>query len=105
MLRGGEGMTDREPESTTGSTADPLVGRTLADRFRVLDLVARGGMGRIYKAEQLPLGRIVALKVLVPAERGGDEEAGFRRRFEREAAVCSRLNHSNTVRVFDYGWT
>ena len=83
---------------------DPLVGTVIADRYRVLELVARGGMGMVYRAEQIPLGRMVALKVLAPTDRE-DDELSFRRRFEREASICSKLTHSNTVRVFDYGWT
>jgi serine/threonine protein kinase len=88
---------------TPGGAPDPLVGKVVGERFRVLGLVARGGMGKIYKAEQLGLGRIVALKVLAPADRDMDEEVAFQRRFEREASICSRLNHSNTVRIIDFG--
>ena len=89
-----------------GVTAvDPLVGKLVADRFRVLALVARGGMGRIYRCEQVQLGRPVALKVLSPGEGEVDDDAAFHKRFEREASICSRLNHSNTVRIFDYGRT
>jgi serine/threonine-protein kinase len=62
-------------------------------------------MGRIYEAEQLPLGRRVALKVLAPTDLGGEDETTFRRRFEREAAICAKLTHSNTVRIFDHGCT
>lgn len=103
-------MQDRQPGPTDTvavprTESDPLVGKVVAERFRVLELVARGGMGKIYRAEQMPLGRVVALKVLSPAERRDEEEESFRRRFEREAAICARLSHSNTVRVFDFGWT
>lgn len=103
-------MTDREgptaPSDPKGIDGrDPLVGHVLAKRFKLLDLIARGGMGKIYRAEQMPLGRLVAVKVLAPAERQAEEEVSFRRRFEREASICARLSHSNTVRVFDYGWT
>lgn len=84
---------------------DPLIGNVIADRYRVLELVARGGMGMVYRAEQIPLGRTVALKVLAPSASDDSDEPSFRRRFEREASICSRLTHSNTVRVFDYGWT
>ena len=61
-------------------------------------------MGAVYKAEQAPLGRLVALKVLSPR---GDEagNAEFRRRFLLEASTSAKLTHPNTVRVFDYGQT
>ncbi|MBT3218233.1 MAG: serine/threonine protein kinase [Proteobacteria bacterium] len=79
---------------------DPLIGKVLAGRFKLLELIARGGMGKIYKAEQQPLGRLVALKVLDITDEGDGE---FRKRFFLEASLCSRLSHPNTVRVFDYG--
>jgi serine/threonine protein kinase len=94
---------DKHRRESLGGRArrDPLLGRVLAGRFKVSSLVARGGMGKIYRAEQHPLGRVVALKVLTEAD--GDEE--FKARFFREASVCARLAHPNTVRVFDYGQT
>jgi serine/threonine protein kinase len=103
-------MPERPPvepdsESRRPEAPDPLVGKVLAERFRILALVARGGMGKIYKAEQIPLGRVVALKVLAPSERQEEDEAQFRKRFEREASICAKLTHPNTVRVFDFGWT
>ena len=45
---------------------DPLIGRVINDRFRIVAMVARGGMGKVYRAEQSPLGRLVAHKVLNP---------------------------------------
>ncbi len=81
------------------SEADPLIGRVL-DKYRVVEHIARGGMGRVYRAIQENLGREVALKVL-DARDGGDPD--FERRFAMEAAVCSRLTHPNTVRIFDFG--
>jgi serine/threonine-protein kinase len=94
-----------EPKRPLHAEVDPLVGHVLVGRFRILGLVARGGMGKIYRAEQIPLGRIVALKVLAPTDRGEEGEGAFRMRFEREASACAKLSHSNTVRIFDYGWT
>lgn len=83
---------------------DVLIGKMLDERYRIVGLLARGGMGRVYRAEQAPLGRVVAVKVLdVGLEHGDDQE--FRQRFIREAETCARLTHPNTVRVFDYGET
>lgn len=81
---------------------DPLVGRTLHGRFRILSALARGGMGTVYRAEQEPLGREIALKVLSP-RHSEDKAAEFRRRFFLEAATVAKLSHPNTVTIFDYG--
>jgi serine/threonine-protein kinase len=71
-------------------------------KYRVEALVATGGMGSIYVAEQVGLGRRVALKVLrTPSHRGLEEQ--FRRRFEREASILAKLQHVNVVTLFDYG--
>ncbi len=93
-------MIDNETTARPG--ADPLVGRLLGGRFAIQELVAKGGMGRVYRAEQRPLGRTVAVKVLHLDGRNEDD-GGFRERFFREASICARLTHPNTVRVFDYG--
>ncbi len=83
---------------------DPLVGAVVAGKYRVIDLVARGGMGRIYRAEQAPLGREVALKILTrPVLGTTSDDAALEKRFLLEAATCARLLHPNTVTVFDYG--
>lgn len=81
--------------------ADPLLGLLVAEKYRITARVAKGGMGRIYLAEQIPLGRPVALKVL----DGRDADSGreFEQRFFLEASTCARLTHPNTVTVFDYG--
>jgi serine/threonine protein kinase len=80
---------------------DPLVGKVLCGRFRIVRLLARGGMGKVFEAIQEPLGRQVALKVL-DIHGGGDE---FRQRFFKEAATCAKLSHPHTVRIYDYGQT
>jgi serine/threonine-protein kinase len=60
-------------------------------------------MGKIYKAEQRPLGRICALKVLAATHEGGGPDPEFHRRFFLEAATVAKLKHPNTVTVFDFG--
>ncbi len=81
---------------------DPLIGKVIHGRFKVLSLIARGGMGKVYRAEQSPLGRICALKVLNPKYEG-DEDPEFQRRFFLEASTAAKLTHPNTVTIFDYG--
>jgi eukaryotic-like serine/threonine-protein kinase len=83
---------------------DPLIGRVIADRFRIVSLIARGGMGKVYRAEQSPLGRVCAIKVLNP-NYSGDADPEFHRRFFREASITSKITHPNCVTIFDYGKT
>ncbi len=81
-----------------------MLGRVVAERYRVTQLVARGGMGRIYLAVQEPLGREIALKILTRPGFGSlEDSAALEKRFLLEAATCARLVHPNTVTVFDYG--
>lgn len=84
------------------ASVDPMVGRLISDRFRILDLIARGGMGKVYRAEQVPLGRLCAIKVLHPRFDDIDDPE-FQKRFFLEAATAANLSHPNTVTVFDYG--
>ena len=81
---------------------DPLIGQVIGGRFRIVSVIARGGMGKVYRAEQSPLGRICALKVLSPKYEG-DRDPEFHKRFFLEASTASKLTHPNTVTVFDYG--
>lgn len=81
---------------------DPLIGRTINGRFKIVSVIARGGMGKVYRAEQAPLGRICALKVLSPKYEG-DRDPEFHKRFFLEAATAAKLTHPNTVTIFDYG--
>jgi serine/threonine protein kinase len=89
-------------QSSGSGTSDPLVGKVVHERFRIIAPIARGGMGAVYKAEQAPLGRLVALKVLSPKHEE-DQDPEFRKRFFLEAATVAKLTHPNTVTVFDYG--
>ncbi len=73
--------------------------RQLGD-FRIIRQVGKGGMGIVYEAEQVSLGRHVALKVL-PASMLIDAKA--KRRFEREAKSAAKLHHTNIVPVFGVG--
>ncbi len=68
--------------------------------FRLLRVVGRGGMGIVYEAEQVSLGRHVALKVL---PNQALKDAKQKRRFEREARAAARLHHTNIVPVFGVG--
>jgi len=80
--------------------ADPMLGRVLDGRFRILDRLGAGSMGTVYRAIQAPIGRPVAIKIL-RSDRAVDE--GSRARFLREARANSSLASPNTVTVFDLG--
>jgi serine/threonine-protein kinase len=80
--------------------ADPLIGRIVADRYRVLELIGRGGMGVVYRAEHSRIGKILALKLLTGELTCDSDQVA---RFKREALMASRLSHPNTVQVFDFG--
>src|ERR1017187_2223464 len=90
--------------SKSSGAPDPLIGRVINDRFKINALIARGGMGKVYRAEQAPLGRVCALKVLNPSY-AGDQDPEFHKRFFLEASIASKLTHPNTVTIFDYGRT
>jgi DNA-binding beta-propeller fold protein YncE/predicted Ser/Thr protein kinase len=76
---------------------EPAIGSTLAG-YRIEALIARGGMGVVYRATQLALERPVALKVIA-RELAGKE--GFRERFLRESRLAARLDHPAVVPVYD----
>ncbi|MBI2379121.1 MAG: protein kinase [Deltaproteobacteria bacterium] len=80
---------------------DPRIGRTLAGRYRLERLIAKGGMGRVYLATQLPLDRAVAVKVL--KHEFQESDPNFVRRFFLEASTSARLTHPNVITVHDYG--
>src|SRR5262245_30595460 len=87
---------------TTPAQQDPLVGTTLADRFKIESRIGEGGTGVVYKAKQLTVDRVVAIKVL-GAHVSSDPS--WVKRFHNEARAAARLDHPNTVRLIDFGET
>jgi serine/threonine-protein kinase len=77
-----------------------FVDRVIADRYRLLALLGEGGMGAVYKAEHIRMGKALALKIL----RGDFARSpGAAQRFLSEARIVSRLSHPHTIAVFDFG--
>src|SRR5436309_2488619 len=77
-----------------------LIGSTLVERYRLVEVIGEGGMGRVYRAEQLATGKPVALKLLHPEFMGVEQVA---QRFEREAKVMTELAHPGIVNVIEFG--
>ena len=86
------------PSASMLSVPDPLIGRVLNGRFRIIEPLGSGGMGKVYKAVQSPLDRVVALKILNP-NFPAEKDPAFKRRFFLEASLTSKLRHPNTVTV------
>ncbi|MEL6186946.1 MAG: serine/threonine-protein kinase, partial [Myxococcota bacterium] len=109
MATTGDESTSLEPELpkepapsfASGRPSRSLQGKIIAGKYRIEELVAQGGIGQVYLSTQLPLGRKVAVKVVL--RQPGDGE--FRKRFLLEASVCARLAHNNIVVCYDYGET
>ncbi len=73
-------------------------GTSLADRYRIISLPGRGGMGEVYRAEDLKLGQAVALKFLPPKLA---DDPVRRERFFAEVRITRQLSHPNICRVYD----
>ena len=78
-------------------------GPTRLGRYEVQALLARGGMGAVYKARDPSLDRIVAVKTVQPVLLGTDQRDEFLARFQREARAAGRLAHPHIVSIHDFG--
>ena len=92
----------RPPSSSAFSLNEGrfLPGRLLASRYRIIALLGKGGMGEVYRADDLTLGQPVALKFL-PQEASQDEN--LLERFRNEVRIARRISHPNVCRVYDVG--
>ena len=90
-----EGATLRQ----SGVKQDSFVGKVIKGRYNVLRKIGEGGMGTVYLAEQVSIGRKIALKVL-RGQYARDEE--FVRRFRSEARLAASLNHRSVITIYDF---
>jgi eukaryotic-like serine/threonine-protein kinase len=95
-----EARDEREKQGPTAGVAPLSAALGQLGDYRILREVGRGGMGVVYEAEQISLGRRVALKVL-PRHVAKDKKT--LERFRREARAAARLHHTNIVPVFEVG--
>src|SRR4051794_13570024 len=95
--RSGDGLAG--PDAHMASTPIHDVGSIIGP-YRIEELLGRGGMGVVYRARDLRLGRPVALKLLSP-EFSAD--AGFRARFERESHLAASIDHAGIIPVYEAG--
>ena len=77
-----------------------LPGTVLAQRYRIVNLLGRGGMGEVYRANDLLLGHSVALKFLIPAATASESALN---RFRSEVRIARQVSHPNVCRVYDIG--
>jgi tRNA A-37 threonylcarbamoyl transferase component Bud32 len=87
----------------TGTTSQLQLGSVIASQFRIERKLGQGGMGSVFLAEQLDMGRHVVVKVLNPELTTGNQVAV--ERFRREAQAVAKLNHPNIVQIYVFGHT
>ncbi len=87
---------------TQGASGADLVGSIIAERYHVIRKLGAGGMGTVYLAEHVKMGRKSAVKVMNP---GMGQDADAISRFNREASNASRINHPNVAGIYDFGET
>ena len=77
-----------------------IIGQLIKERYEIVELLGEGGMAFVYKAKDMQLKRMVAIKTLKP---NYVEQTTFVERFKREAQTAANLNHPNIVQIFDWG--
>jgi serine/threonine protein kinase len=86
----------------SAAPAGDLMGQVIADRYHVVKKLGEGGMGQVYLAEHVKMGRRSAIKVMNPSMVHDPDAVA---RFNREASNASRINHPNVCAIYDFGET
>ncbi len=97
-----ERFCPRDGTALRSQSSNDLVGTIIAERYHILKKLGEGGMGQVYLAEHVKMGRKSAVKVMNPIMV---HDAGAIGRFNREAANASRINHPNVAGIYDFGET
>ncbi|WP_437608130.1 serine/threonine-protein kinase [Sorangium sp. So ce834] len=99
----GDARIDAWPRGDAASawSGRSLLGHVIGDKYGVTAIIGEGGMGAVYEAEHLQIGRLVAVKVMHPRETQQREAIS---RLEHEARVAGRIGHPNICEVYDMGW-
>ncbi|MFT3697674.1 MAG: serine/threonine-protein kinase [Kofleriaceae bacterium] len=92
--------TDEVIDRRLSDSNQAWLGKVVDGRYKVMEVIGRGGMGVVYRVEHLRMGKVAAMKVL---HRDLAADPDVIQRFEREAAAVSKLHHPHTVQVFDFG--
>lgn len=90
-------LVDQQPNE------DPLIGKIIDDKYRIVSKLGGGGFGAVYRAEHKMMNRTVALKVLHHHLLDGEARNQFLVRFQREARTASKIEHPNAITIFDFG--
>ncbi len=90
------------PHAMPGSAADPMLGRVIDGRWKIVKAIGRGGMGVVYEGQNVSIGKRVALKFIDQEYASDPEVVG---RFQREAKAASAVESTHIVEVFDTGVT
>ncbi len=103
----GDGSVLTPSSSSGGTSSSGLIdhgrfppGHLLAGRYRIIELLGKGGMGEVYRADDLMLGQSIALKFLLGAQAEGEENLAA---LVREVRVARQVSHANVCRVHDIG--
>jgi eukaryotic-like serine/threonine-protein kinase len=88
------------PPDAPYAQGEALIGTLLAERYEILELLGQGGMGAVYKAHDIELERLVALKLIRPDLASNPE---ILRRFKQELILAREVTHRNVIRIFDLG--
>ncbi len=98
LRRGGRSFTFGDVQAP--AAGDSLIGGTLGGKYRVLQQIGRGGMGVVYEAEHLGLGKRVAVKLMLEKYTDNTEAVA---RFHREALAAGRIGNPHIIEIFDIG--